>query len=74
MIFLVDDIFYNIISYFNPLDCNKMERTNKIIMNKFYDKRNIVIKLTSINNFCLHGIMDAVELFFENGFTFGKNT
>ena len=72
MIFSIDDIFYNIISYFNPLDCNRMERTNKIIMRKLYNKRNRVIEISSVDNFCVHGIMDAIELFYENGFVFGK--
>ena len=61
MFLLCDDIFYIIISFFDPNDCNAIEKTNKIIMNKLYDIRNIVFRISPIDNFCLHGILHAVK-------------
>lgn len=73
MFLLCDDIFYIIISFFDQYDCNVIERTNKQIMDKLYDRRNLVFKISSANNFCLYGLLHAVKLFYNFDYVFGKN-
>lgn len=69
----IDDIFYIILSYLNVKNCNILERLNKKIMMKLYDKRNVLIKISSINNFCFFGIIRAIKIYHTLGNKFNMD-